>query len=51
MELVRYFLERGADKVEADAELWATPVAWAEKMGHAGVVAVLSEHAGGSIEV
>ena len=31
MELVKLFLERGADPVEADAEPWATPRAWAEK--------------------
>ena len=33
-ELVRVFLERGADPVEADAAPWATPCAWAEKKGH-----------------
>jgi len=32
-ELVRLLLERGADPVEADAEPWATPQAWAEMMG------------------
>jgi hypothetical protein len=35
------FLDRGADRVEADAEPWATPVAWAEKMGHSEVLALL----------
>ena len=33
VELVRLFLERGADPVERDAEPWATPAAWAEKSG------------------
>lgn len=33
VELVKLFLERGADAVEADAEVWATPRAWGEKMG------------------
>jgi ankyrin repeat protein len=43
-ELVRLFLDRGADPVEADAEPWATPLAWAEKKGHAAVLAMLREH-------
>jgi hypothetical protein len=30
---VRLFLHRGVDPVEADAERWATPLAWAEKKG------------------
>ena len=40
-ELVKLLLERGADPVEADAEPWATPRAWAEKMGHQAVLDVL----------
>ncbi len=32
VEMVKLFLARGADPVEADAEPWATPRAWAEKM-------------------
>jgi ankyrin repeat protein len=40
-ELVKLFLDRGADRVEADAEPWATPEAWARKMGHGGVLAIL----------
>jgi ankyrin repeat protein len=32
LELVRLFLARGADPVEADAEPWASPRAWAERM-------------------
>ena len=31
IDLVKLFLERGADPVEADAEPWATPRAQAEK--------------------
>ncbi|GAC1461146.1 MAG: hypothetical protein PVSMB1_11520 [Gemmatimonadaceae bacterium] len=42
-ELVRLFLNRGADTVEADAEPWATPFAWAEKKGHRGIAALLRE--------
>jgi hypothetical protein len=30
--------------VEKDAEPWATPRAWAEKMGRAEVLAVLREY-------
>jgi len=44
LELVKLFLERGADPVEADSEAWATPRAWAEKMKHEFVVAVLPEY-------
>ena len=43
LELVELFIERGADPVEADSEAWATPRAWAEKMKHDAVVAVLRE--------
>ncbi len=37
IELVKLLLSRGADPIEADAESWATPRAWAEKMNHAHV--------------
>jgi len=40
-ELVRLFLERGADPLENDAEPWATPIAWAKKKGHNTVLSVL----------
>jgi len=36
--------EHGADPVEASTEPWARPRVWAHKMGHVGVLAVLSEH-------
>jgi hypothetical protein len=29
--MVRLLLERGADPIEADAEPWASPAAWAKK--------------------
>ena len=32
VELVKQYLSRGADAIEADAEPWARPGAWAEKM-------------------
>jgi Ankyrin repeats (3 copies) len=41
IELVRLFLERGADPVEANAEPWATPLAWATKRGHHEIVQLL----------
>jgi ankyrin repeat protein len=41
VELVRLLLARGADPVEAGAESWATPRAWAAKRGHADVLAML----------
>jgi hypothetical protein len=40
-ELVRLYLARGADPVEADAEPWARPLAWAKKKRHDEVIAVL----------
>jgi ankyrin repeat protein len=42
VERVKLLLERGADPVEADAEPWATPRAWAEKMQRREVLALLS---------
>jgi ankyrin repeat protein len=45
VELVKLLLSRGADPVEADAEPWATPRAWAEKMNHAHVRRALDAHA------
>jgi ankyrin repeat protein len=37
-ELVRLFLDRGADPEEREAEPWARPRAWAEKMGHEDIL-------------
>lgn len=39
--LVQLFLERGADPLEQDAEPWATPRVWAERMHHAEILALL----------
>jgi hypothetical protein len=44
IELVKLYLSRGADPIEADAEPWARPWAWAEKMKRADVLAVLRAH-------
>jgi ankyrin repeat protein len=40
---VKLLLDRGADAVEADAEDWAKPRAWAEKGKLGGVLALLAE--------
>jgi ankyrin repeat protein len=39
-------LEHGADPVEADAEQWARPRAWAEKRGHSEIVELLRRSGG-----
>jgi ankyrin repeat protein len=44
IELVRLFLEHGADPIEADTQPWATPTAWAKKMKHNDVLAELRKH-------
>jgi hypothetical protein len=45
VEIARLLLERGADPIERDADEWATPRAWAEKMRHAKISALLrTEH-------
>ena len=41
VEMVKLFLARGADPVEADAEPWATPRAWAEKMHRQDILELL----------
>ena len=44
IDFVKLLLERGADPVESDAEPWATPSAWAQKMKHEDVLEVLQKH-------
>jgi len=46
--VVQAMLEDGADAVEADAEPWARPLAWAEKMGHGEIAAMLRGHGAGA---
>jgi ankyrin repeat protein len=41
VKLVQVLLERGAPAEEPDAEPWATPKGWAEKMGRKDVLALL----------
>ena len=42
VEMVKLFLVRGADPVEPDAEPWATPRSWAEKMQRPEVLELLN---------
>jgi ankyrin repeat protein len=41
LELAELLIHRGAPVHEPDAESWATPVAWAKKMNHNAVLAIL----------
>jgi ankyrin repeat protein len=41
-DLVKLFLDRGADPVESAAEPWATPRAWAIKGNHSAVLLLLT---------
>ncbi|SPE27892.1 hypothetical protein SBA3_140005 [Candidatus Sulfopaludibacter sp. SbA3] len=41
IKMVQLLLGRGADPVEAGAEPWATPRAWAEKMKHDAVLSAI----------
>ena len=43
-KLVKLLIQRGASVIEPDAEPWATPKAWATKMKHDGILAILREH-------
>jgi ankyrin repeat protein len=45
--LVELLLTRGADPIEAGAEPWATPLAWAERRHHAGIASILRQHGAG----
>jgi len=45
VELVELLLDRGADPIEAEAESWATPRAWAEKMQQPAVLALIQDRA------
>ncbi len=44
VHFVKLLLERGADPVEKEAEPWATPMAWAQKMKHEEVLEVLRDY-------
>lgn len=49
IELVELLLERGADPVEADAEPWAAPMAWAQKMKHGRIASELVRYGRGRL--
>ena len=51
VEMVKLFLARGADSVEADAEPWATPRAWAEKMHRPEIVELLDSARSGPVRI
>lgn len=42
--LVKFLLQRGAATSLPDDEAWATPLAWARKLGLADIEQVLQEH-------
>ena len=48
IELVRLYLERGVDALEADAERWPTPLAWATKRGHHEIIELLRSAGAGA---
>jgi hypothetical protein len=41
--MVKLLLARGADPIEADAEPWATPRAWATRMHRPEILELLDE--------
>jgi ankyrin repeat protein len=43
-EMVELLIQRGAPVHEHDAEAWATPKAWATKMKHEAILAILRGH-------
>jgi ankyrin repeat protein len=43
-KVARLVLEHGADPVEADAEPWARPGAWAEKRGYGEIIELLRKY-------
>ena len=45
-KVAELMLEQGADPVEADAEPWARPRAWAEKRGHVEIIELLRRYGG-----
>jgi hypothetical protein len=43
-EMVEFLLSRGAITSLPDDPPWATPLAWAERRGHAKVAHILKKH-------
>ena len=48
IDLVQLYLQRGADVLERDAEVWAMPMAWAMKRGHREIVQLLRSRGAGT---
>jgi hypothetical protein len=42
-KMVKLFVARGADPIEADAEPWATPRTWAEKTQRPEILRLLDQ--------
>jgi hypothetical protein len=42
--MVKLLIQRGAPVRERDAEAWTAPEAWAEKMGHPEIQAILKQN-------
>jgi hypothetical protein len=49
--MAEVLLKRGALVEESDAELWATPIAWAQKMGHSHILQLLQGNLGAGTPV
>jgi ankyrin repeat protein len=47
-EMVELLLSRGVPAHEMDAQPWASPAAWARKMGHHDIEQLLSQHVSGA---
>jgi len=45
--MVKFLLARGAKPALPDDPPWATPLAWATRRGHPGIVRLLAQTAGG----
>jgi ankyrin repeat protein len=43
-DMVEFLLARGAPAILTGDEPWATPLAWAERRGHAEIASLLRRH-------
>ncbi len=44
MHFVKLLLARGVDHIESDAQPWARPATWAQKMNHEAILKTLQKH-------
>ncbi len=42
--MVEWLLKKGADPTQPENELWALPLAWAERRGYKEIVELLKQH-------